>query len=287
MKISNKMFILISIGILTLLFIRGLYNSIKFGDSEYGTGYVLGQAIGGTLAWFSIITLIAALIFLIMAFINKKKNNETKPLFVKSAISFGTSIASFVVLFVIIFITMGIENDHKAVAQEQKKESEYVMAAANFYNNIDSFEWFSTTVLSGYSTTWSEAINNRKDFNAEIISKKTESDKMIKHADLLYSEMGQQLKVISEATKEHPEQYKELYEEYKKIYSIVTALNEQVNSPTGSLISFNQNVNSLIQEYKKVKGNINIAITEDIKNKSEQIKEANTSTSSDNDLTKY
>ncbi|KAB1365733.1 MULTISPECIES: hypothetical protein [Bacillus cereus group] len=287
MKISNKMFILISIGILTLLFIRGLYNSIKFGDSEYGTGYVLGQAIGGTLAWFSIIALIAALIFLIMAFINKKKNNETKPLFVKSAISFGTSIASFVVLFVIIFITLGIENEHKAVAQEQKKESEYVMAAANFYNNIDSFEWFSTTVLSGYSTTWSEAINNRKDFNAEIISKKTESDKMIKHADLLYSEMGQQLKVISEATKEHPEQYKELYEEYKKIYSIVTALNEQVNSPTGSLISFNQNVNSLIQEYKKVKGNINIAINEDIKNKSEQIKEANTSTSSDNDLTKY
>ncbi|MDA2051819.1 hypothetical protein PDM87_27780 [Bacillus cereus] len=287
MKISNKMFILISIGILILLFIRGLYNSIKFGDSEYGTGYVLGQAIGGTLAWFSIIALIAALIFLIMAFINKKKNNETKPLFVKSAISFGTSIASFVVLFVIIFITMGIENDHKAVAQEQKKESEYVMAAANFYNNIDSFEWFSTTVLSGYSTTWSEAINNRKDFNAEIISKKTESDKMIKHADLLYSEMGQQLKVISEATKEHPEQYKEIYEEYKKIYSIVTALNEQVNSPTGSLISFNQNVNSLIQEYKKVKGNINIAITEDIKNKSEQIKEANTITSSDNDLTKY
>ncbi|MDA2417314.1 hypothetical protein PDN53_23955 [Bacillus cereus] len=287
MKISNKMFILISIGILTLLFIRGLYNSIKLRDSEYGTGYVLGQAIGGTLAWFSIIALIAALIFLIMAFTNKKKNNETKPLFVKSAISFGTSIASFVVLFVIIFITLGIENDHKAVAQEQKKESEYVMAAANFYNNIDSFEWFSTTVLSGYSTTWSEAINNRKDFNAEIISKKTESDKMIKHADLLYSEMGQQLKVISEATKEHPEQYKELYEEYKKIYSIVTALNEQVNSPTGSLISFNQNVNSLIQEYKKVKGNINIAITEDIKNKSEQIKEANTSTSSDNDLTKY
>lgn len=41
------------------------------------------------------------------------------------------------------------------------------------------------------------------------------------------------------------------YEEYKNIYSVVTALNEQVNSPTGSLISFNQNVNSLQQEYKK------------------------------------
>ncbi|AGE75957.1 hypothetical protein P9W99_05950 [Bacillus cereus] len=287
MKISNKMFILISIGIIILLFIRGLYNSIKLGDSEFGIGYVFGQAVGGTLAWFSIIALIAALVFLIIGFINKKKNNETKPLFVRSAISFGTSIVSFVVLFVIIFITMGIENDHKAVALEQKKESEYLMAAANFYNDIDSFEWFSTTVLSGYSTTWSEAINNRKDFNVEIISKKTESDKMIKHAELLYSEMGQQLKVISKAAKEQPEQYKELYDEYKKIYSIVTALNEQVNSPTGSLISFNQNVNSLLQEYKKAKGNIDIAITEDIKNKSEQIKEANNSTSNDNDLTKY
>ena len=79
MKISNKMFILISIGILTLLFIRGLYNSIKLGDSEYGTGYVLGQAVGGTLAWFSIIAFIASLIFLVIGFINKKKNNETKP----------------------------------------------------------------------------------------------------------------------------------------------------------------------------------------------------------------
>lgn len=278
------MFILISIGLLTILFIRGIYNSIKFGDSEYGIAYVLGQAVGGSLAWFSIIALFTSLVLLIIGLINKKRK---KPILRRSAITFGIAIVSFVILFIVIFVSMSIENEHKKVAQEKKKESEYLMASANFYNNIDSFEWFSTTVLSGYSTTWSEAINNRKDFNVEIISKKTESDKMIKHADLLYSEMGQQLKVISEATREHPEQYKELYEEYKKIYSIVTALNEQVNSPTGSLISFNQNVNSLIQEYKKAKGNINIAITEDIKNKSEQIKEANTSTSSDTDFTKY
>lgn len=115
------MFILISIGILTLLFIRGLYNSIKFGDSEYGTGYVLGQAVGGTLAWFSIIAFIASLIFLVIGFINKKKHNETKPFFMKSAISFGTAITSFIVLFVMIFITMSIENEHKAIAEEKKK----------------------------------------------------------------------------------------------------------------------------------------------------------------------
>ncbi|MBK5433358.1 hypothetical protein [Bacillus sp. TH25] len=287
MKISNKMFILVSIGILTILFARGIYNSIKFGDYEYGIGYVLGEAVGGTLSWFSIIALIAALIFLIMGFINKKKNNETKPLFLKSAISFGTAITSFVMLFVIIFITMGIENNHKALAEEKKKENEYLMAAANFYNDIDSFEMYSTLVLFGYSDTWSNAIKTQKDFNTELISKKTESDPMIKRADILYNEMGQQLKLVSEAAKKHPDLYKDVYEEYKNIYSVVTALNEQVNSPTGSLISFNQNVNSLQQEYKKATGNIDISITDEIKNQSEKIKEANDTKIKNNEVTKY
>ena len=75
------------------------------------------------------------------------------------------------------------------------------MAAANFYNDIESFEMYSTLVLFGYSDTWSNAIKTQKDFNAELISKKTESDPMIKHADIIYTEMGQQLKLVSEATK--------------------------------------------------------------------------------------
>ncbi|MFA2628584.1 hypothetical protein ABR778_21355 [Bacillus cereus] len=284
MKISNKMFILISIGILAILFIRGIYNSIKFGDSEYGMAYVLGQAVGGTLAWFSMIALFASLVFLIIGFINKKRK---KPIFMKAAITFGVSIISFVILFVVIFVSMNIENEHKKIAQEKKKESEYLMAAANFYNDIESFEMYSTLVLFGYSDTWSNAIKTHKDFNAELISKKTESDPMIKRADIIYTEMGQQLKLVSEATKKHPDLYKDVYEEYKNIYSVVTALNEQVSSPTGSLISFNQNVNSLQQEYKKAKGNIDISITDEIKKQSQKIKEANDIKIKSNEVTKY
>ncbi|MGA4466053.1 hypothetical protein ACPA2L_25945 [Bacillus bombysepticus] len=269
MKISNKMFILVSIGILAILFMRGIYNSIKFGDSEYGMAYVIGQAVGGSLAWFSIIALFASLVFLIIGFINKKRK---KPMFMKSAITFGVSIISFVILFIVIFVSMNIENEHKKIAAEKKKESEYLMAAANFYNDIDSFEMYSTLVLFGYSDTWSNAIKNQKDFNTELMSKKTESDPMIKRADIIYNEMGQQLKSVSEAVKKHPDLYKDVYEEYKNIYSVVTALNEQVNSPTGSLISFNQNVNSLQQEYKKAKGNIDISITDEIKKQSEKNK---------------
>lgn len=284
MKISNKMFILVSIGILAILFIRGIYNSIKFGDSEYGIAYVLGQAVGGTLAWFSMIALFASLVFLIIGFINKKRK---KPIFMKAAITFGISIISFVILFVVIFVSMNIENEHKKIAEEKKKESEYLMAAANFYNDIESFEMYSTLVLFGYSDTWSNAIKTQKDFNAELISKKTESDPMIKRADIIYTEMGQQLKLVSEATKKHPDLYKDVYEEYKNIYSVVTVLNEQVSSPTGSLISFNQNVNSLQQEYKKAKGNIDISITDEIKKQSEKIKEATDIKIKSNEVTKY
>ncbi|MGN4665768.1 hypothetical protein ACTFRP_07760 [Bacillus cereus group sp. MYBK234-1] len=284
MKISNKMFILVSIGILAILFIRGIYNSIKFGDSEYGMAYVLGQAVGGTLAWFSMIALFASLVFLIIGFINKKRK---KPIFMKAAITFGVSIISFVILFVVIFVSMNIENEHKKIAEEKKKESEYLMAAANFYNDIESFEMYSTLVLFGYSDIWSNAIKTQKDFNAELISKKTESDLMIKRADIIYTEMGQQLKLVLEATKKHPDLYKDVYEEYKNIYSVVTALNEQVSSPTGSLISFNQNVNSLQQEYKKAKGNIDISITDEIKKQSQKIKEANDLKIKSNEVTKY
>ncbi|PEP93973.1 AzlD domain-containing protein [Bacillus toyonensis] len=284
MKISNKIFILVSIGILAILFIRGIYNSIKIGDSEYGMAYVLGQAVGGMLAWFSIIALFASVVFLMIGFINKKRK---KPIFMKSAITFGISIVSFLILVVVIFVSMNIENENKKIAEEQKKESEYLMAAANFYNDIDSFEMYSTLVLFGYSDTWSNAIKNQKDFNTELISKKTESDSMIKRADIIYNEMGQQLKSVSEAVKKHPDLYKDVYEEYKNIYSVVTALNEQVNSPTGSLISFNQNVNSLQQEFKKAKGNIDISVTDEIKNQSEKIKEANDIKIKSNEVTKY
>ncbi len=37
------------------------------------------------------------------------------------------------------------------------------------------------------------------------------------------------------------------------MYSTITALKEQMESPSGTLITFNQNANELLQEYKKQK----------------------------------
>ncbi len=79
--------------------------------------------------------------------------------------------------------------------------------------------------------------------------------------------MEDQLKTMSEAAKENPNKYKELYDEYKKMYSTITSLKEQTESPSGTLVTFNQNANMLLQEYKKYKGNIDVAVSEDIKMK--------------------
>lgn len=80
---------------------------------------------------------------------------------------------------------------------------------------------------------------------------------------------------MSEAAKENPNKYKELYDEYKKMYGTITSLKEQTESPSGTLVTFNQNANMLLQEYKKYKGNIEVAVSEDIKNEVEEIKEKN------------
>ena len=63
---------------------------------------------------------------------------------------------------------------------------------------------------------------------------KIESEPIIKHADILHTEMKEQLKLVSEASKEHP------------------------------------------KEYKKAQGSVEIANTDEIKSKSEQIHESTT-----------
>lgn len=122
MKISNKIFILVSIGILAILFIRGIYNSIEFGDSEYRTAYALGQAVGGTIAWFSIIALFTSIVFLIIWLINKKRK---KPIFMRSAITWGIVIVSFVILFVVIFVSMNIENEGNDTKAKNSEVTKY------------------------------------------------------------------------------------------------------------------------------------------------------------------
>ncbi|EJR28381.1 MULTISPECIES: hypothetical protein [Bacillus] len=272
MKLSKNTLIKISVGVLSLFFILGMSISYKlYGNSELGMQYTFGNGLAFFFLILTIISLCAALIFIVIGLIKKVRKLPAKKSLLTSIILFLTSVISIIILLFTITKVTNMEEEYQAIQAQKKKEADYLIAAASFYNDIETFRYSASYVLSEYSTTWSKAIDQRNDFNNALRSKRTEIDGTVATVDTFYSNMGTDLKLVSEAAKEQPNKYKETYEEYKKIYGIITALNEQAQSPSGSLITFNQNVNTLIQEYKKAAGNINIAITDEIKSKANEL----------------
>lgn len=181
-----------------------------------------------------------------------------------------------IVVIMIALVSMNVLQKNAKEAEEKKKrEASYVQAEAEFYNNIELMGFVADFVLPQYSESWSKAIDDRRNFNIALNAKKKSLNSMVAQSSVIYSDMEGQLKKVSEAAKENPNKYKELYDEYKKMYGIITSLKEQTESPSGTLITFNQNANMLFQEYKKYKGNIDVAISEDIKNEVEKIQEKN------------
>ncbi|MEH7258104.1 hypothetical protein V7123_11715 [Bacillus toyonensis] len=181
-----------------------------------------------------------------------------------------------IVVIMIALVSMNVLQKNAKEAEEKKKrEASYVQATAEFYNNIELMGFVADFVLPQYSESWSKAIDERRNFNIALNAKKKSLNSMVAQSSVIYSDMEGQLKTVSEAAKENPNKYKELYDEYKKMYGIITSLKEQTESPSGTLITFNQNANMLFQEYKKYKGNIDVAISEDIKNEVEKIQEKN------------
>ncbi|PHC54902.1 hypothetical protein COF54_22605 [Bacillus toyonensis] len=183
------------------------------------------------------------------------------------------SVIGFIVIIIALVSMNMVQKNSEETEKQKKKEANNIASAAAFYIVTETMGMISEDVLSGYSTTWSNAINNRKDFNLAIAEKKKSFDKTIDTVSSTYIGMEMSLRELSEAAKEQPEKYKELYEEYKKMYSTITALKEQMESPSGTLITFNQNANELLQEYKKTKGNIDVSISDEIKGKIIKVKE--------------
>ncbi|PEO53483.1 hypothetical protein [Bacillus wiedmannii] len=182
-------------------------------------------------------------------------------------------VIGFIVIVIALVSMNMLQNNSEEIEKQKKKEANYIASAAAFYIATETMGMISEDVLSGYSKTWSNAINNRKDFNLAIAEKRKSFDKTIDSVSSTYIGMEMSLRELSEAAKEQPEKYKELYEEYKKMYSTITALKEQMESPSGTLITFNQNANELLQEYKKTKGNIDVIISDEIKGKIIKVKE--------------
>ncbi|MGE6615816.1 uL14 family ribosomal protein [Bacillus mycoides] len=191
----------------------------------------------------------------------------------KNIIGLLAILAIIVTIVSINVVKSNADKQEAAALEAQKKRDEkYLNAATDFYISAEAFEYVSTNQLSTYSKVWSNAINNRTDFSLAVNTEIKNSATIITGITEMYTSMGENLKVVSEAANEEPKKYKETYEEYKEVYGIVTALNEQIKSPSGSLLKFNENANTLLQDYKKVKGNIDIAIPNKVKKEIEKRK---------------
>lgn len=230
MNLSKNTLIKVSVGVLSLFFILGMSISYKlYGNSELGMSYIFGNGLAFFFLILTIVSLCAALIFIVIGLIKKVRKLPAKKSLVTSIILFLTTVISVIVLLFTITKVTNMEEEYQALQAQKKKEANYLVAAASFYNNINTFKYAASYVLSEYSTTWSSAIDKRQDFNNALSSKRTEIDGMITTVDTFYSNMGNDLKLVSEAAKEQPNKYKETYEEYKKYMGLSLRLTNKPN----------------------------------------------------------
>ena len=120
-------------------------------------------------------------------------------------------------------------------------------------------------VLPQYSQAWSKAIDDRRDFNIAVNAKKNSNDTIISQAAVIYNDMEGQLKLFLKLQKKIQISIKNFMMNTKRCMGPLHLLKEQTESPSGTLMTFNQNANMLFQEYKKYKGNIDVVVSEDIK----------------------
>lgn len=151
-----------------------------------------------------------------------------------------------------------------------KQTEQYNKAITAFHDNSNKVYDNSSDILSDYSTAWNEGIGTDTMFVNVSLSMADNSD-YIKETDKLFKLSNKNLKIIHDAAQDNPDKYKEIYNECKKMFITTSALMDQVNEPSGSLITFNQNINQLQQEFESTNNVIEMLIdNEDIKVKSEK-----------------
>lgn len=150
---------------------------------------------------------------------------------------------------------------------QQQKQKQYEILFLTTTASIVSEELNSALMCEEISTTWSNAINlssyyYKKDFNEEIanLKKKWDNDDTLRQRKDAKNKIEENMKKLKDHPKNYEEAYKlelDLYDSYGQIYS-------QAINPTGSLITYNKNVEDKISEFNKIYDRLTI-IKPDIK----------------------
>lgn len=108
----------------------------------------------------------------------------------------------------------------------------------------------SANICETYSSVWSAAIKSSyKDFNTELANQKSKlkSDGTLTKISETKDTIDSFMKKLNNPT----EKYKRSYDKILEMYGIYSKLESEALSPSGSLMTFNANINNLQAEFLK------------------------------------
>lgn len=145
-------------------------------------------------------------------------------------------------------------------AQKQKQKEKYLKTLQLTEVLILGSVISSIKLCEEYSDTWRDAIDRRRNFSDAVNSKMAENKSRI-------NDLEEQKEVIDKLMKElnnPPNEFKKTHDKLLEIYGIYMQLYSQAKGPSGTLVSFNQNINRLQEDYFKASNELKI-LTPDIK----------------------
>ena len=147
--------------------------------------------------------------------------------------------------------------------QTAKAEGNYAENAGVVIADMAAGYAEASEMVEGYSVVWRDAIDSRTDFNAAIQDKVIEYKQYAKFMTL--DDYSTRISENMSNLQDPPEKYIELHDKIKELHAEWSKLRQQAESPTGSLIEFNKNINNIDQEFTRVVDELEIVMDNEVK----------------------
>lgn len=142
----------------------------------------------------------------------------------------------------------------KKAAYEAKFFAEYETKFFDGSNKVIANTYLSLMIIQGTSATWSLAIEQGQIFDIEI---RKYLDK-VKESLYKMEDVNKEIVDKMQDLKNYPIQYQEVYNTLMELYGIYSQLYSLAQSPSGTLISFNNKVNDLQSEFTKISSKLKV-----------------------------
>lgn len=143
------------------------------------------------------------------------------------------------------------KNQSIGEARKAKYEKEFLEISNLMLTN----SYLSMLVTEGTSSVWSNAIKYEyKDFNTEIRKSLNEIENSLGELEKTDNEIT----IGMQRLKDYPIQYQEAYNTLMELHGVYSQLYSLAQSPSGSLMSFNNKVNDLTSEFTKIMSKLKI-----------------------------